>query len=159
LPGKNVLTWMVSTYIPSLLSSLTPYAKGTLLEKFLTHSPSEFLCLTRSSGDPAAVAEEPKREAYRYAKVSLGLVPVPTMRNPPSKSDKFILRSQLDCFDHRLPGTGVFDIKTRAVMSIRHDLLNFEENSGYQIRTNQGIIESFEKEYYDLIRSAFLKYT
>ncbi|KAI0250740.1 mitochondrial protein Pet127-domain-containing protein [Lactifluus subvellereus] len=125
LSGKNVLTWM-----------------GTLLEKFLTHSPSEFLRLTRSSDDPTAMAEGPKREAYRYA-----------------KSDKFILRSQLDCFDHRLPGTGVFDIKTRAVMTIRHDLLNFEENSGYQIRTVQGLVESFEKEYYDLIRSAFLKYS
>jgi hypothetical protein len=75
-----------------------------------------------------------------------------------SQSDKFVLRSQLDCFDPRLPGTGVFDIKTRAVMTIRHDLFNFEENSGYQIRTLQGLAESFEKEYYDLIRSAFLKY-
>lgn len=52
----------------------------------------------------------------------------------------------------------MFDIKTRAVMAIRHDLLNFEESSGYQIRTVQGLVESFEKEYYDLIRSAFLKY-
>jgi hypothetical protein len=43
-------------------------------------------------------------------------------------------------------------------MTIRHDLLNFEENSGYQIHTPRGPIESFEKEYYDLIRSAFLKY-
>jgi hypothetical protein len=75
-----------------------------------------------------------------------------------SQSNKFALRSQLDCFDSRLPGTGVFDIKTRAVMTIRHDLLNFEESSGYQIHTLQGLVESFEKEYYDLIRSAFLKY-
>lgn len=43
-------------------------------------------------------------------------------------------------------------------MAIRHDLLNFEENSGYQIRAPRGFVESFEKEYYDLIRSAFLKY-
>ena len=75
-----------------------------------------------------------------------------------SQSEKFALRSQLDCFDSRLPGTGVFDIKTRAVTAIRHDILNFEENSGYQILTPEGLIESFEKEYYDLIRSAFLKY-
>ncbi|KAI9465433.1 mitochondrial protein Pet127-domain-containing protein [Lactarius psammicola] len=125
LSEKNVLIWM-----------------GTLLEKFLTYSPRDFLRLTRSSEVPAAPAEESKREAYRYA-----------------KSDKFILRSQLDCVDHRLPGTGVFDIKTRAVMTIRHDLLNFEEGSGYQIRTLHGLAESFEKEYYDLIRSAFLKYS
>ncbi|KAI9509215.1 mitochondrial protein Pet127-domain-containing protein [Russula earlei] len=123
--SKNILTWM-----------------GTLLEKYLTHPPADFLRLTRSAGDSAVVAQEPTREAYRYA-----------------KSDKFILRSQLDCFDRRLPGTGVFDLKTRAVMSIRHDLLNFEESSGYQICTLQGLVESFEKEYYDLIRSAFLKYS
>ncbi|KAI9443275.1 mitochondrial protein Pet127-domain-containing protein [Lactarius indigo] len=128
VPGfsqKNVLVWM-----------------GTLLEKFLTCSPTDFLRLTRSSDAPTPLAEESKREAYRY-----------------SKSDKFVLRSQLDCVDPRLPGTGVFDIKTRAVMTVRHDLLNFEESSGYQIRTLQGLEESFEKEYYDLIRSAFLKYS
>ncbi|KAH8998517.1 mitochondrial protein Pet127-domain-containing protein [Lactarius akahatsu] len=118
VPGfseKNVLIWM-----------------GTLLEKFLTHSPTDFLRLTRSFDAPTPLA---------------------------GRSDKFVLRSQLDCVDHRLPGTGVFDIKTRAVMTIRHDLLNFEESSGYQIRTLQGLVESFEKEYYDLIRSAFLKYS
>ena len=75
-----------------------------------------------------------------------------------SQSDKLVLRSQLDCFDSRLPGTGVFDIKTRAVTSIRHDQLNFKESSGYQIRTLNGLNQSFEREYYDLIRSAFLKY-
>ncbi|KAG5220919.1 mitochondrial protein Pet127-domain-containing protein [Salix suchowensis] len=39
------------------------------------------------------------------------------------------------------------------------DVLNYEENSGYLIRTLQGPLESFEREYYDLIRSAFLKYS
>ena len=34
-----------------------------------------------------------------------------------------------------------------------------QENSGYQIRSLQGDLESFEREYYDLIRSAFLKYS
>lgn len=69
------------------------------------------------------------------------------------------MRSQLDCHDARLPGTGVFDIKTRACLPIRMDLLNFEENSGYLIRSLHGTLESFEREYYDLIRSAFLKYS
>lgn len=36
------------------------------------------------------------------------------------------MRSQLDCVDRRLPGTGVFDIKTRACLPIRMDILNFE---------------------------------
>lgn len=38
-----------------------------------------------------------------------------------SKIDDFILRSQLDAYDPKLPGTGVFDLKTRAVTAIRHD--------------------------------------
>ncbi|KAI0269903.1 mitochondrial protein Pet127-domain-containing protein [Gloeopeniophorella convolvens] len=125
LASKNILVWM-----------------GTMLEKFLTRPPTEFLGLTRIAADPSVRTEEPAREAYRYA-----------------KSSKFITRSQLDCFDHRLPGTGVFDIKTRAALSIRHDTLNHEESSGYQISTFKGLAESFEKEYYDLIRSAFLKYS
>ena len=42
------------------------------------------------------------------------------------QSAKFVMRSQLDCQDRRLPGTGVFDIKTRAALPIRLDLLNYE---------------------------------
>jgi Mitochondrial protein Pet127 len=38
----------------------------------------------------------------------------------------FVMRSQLDCQDQRLPGTGVFDIKTRACLSLRMDILNYE---------------------------------
>lgn len=86
------------------------------------------------------------------------------------------MRAQLDAHDPRLPGTGVFDIKTRAAVAIRYDPLNYmvrhlagyflfitlfrylQQNSGYLIRTMQGLYESFEREYYDLIRSAFLKY-
>ncbi|KAG1897421.1 mitochondrial protein Pet127-domain-containing protein [Suillus fuscotomentosus] len=115
---------------------------GTLLEKFLTVPESEFKTFLRSSPALAEGEEDKRREAYRYA-----------------KSDRFLMRSQLDCVDPRLPGTGVFDVKTRAAVPIRLDLLNFEENSGYLIRTLHGPLESFEKEYYDLIRSAFLKYS
>ncbi|KAJ7288412.1 mitochondrial protein Pet127-domain-containing protein [Mycena rebaudengoi] len=113
---------------------------GTLLEKFLTMPPAEFSTYLRSS-PPLPGEEDPMKEAYRYA-----------------KSQKFVMRSQLDCVDRRLPGTGVFDIKTRACLPVRMDILNFEENSGYVIRSAQGLLESFEREYYDLIRSAFLKY-
>ncbi|KAK7048290.1 mitochondrial protein Pet127-domain-containing protein [Favolaschia claudopus] len=122
--SKNVLTWL-----------------GTLLEKFMTMSPTEFSTYLRSSPNPASEGEDPMREAYRYA-----------------KSDKFVMRSQLDCVDRRLPGTGVFDIKTRACLPVRLDILNWEENSGYVIKSAHGLMESFEREYYDLIRSAFLKY-
>jgi hypothetical protein len=39
------------------------------------------------------------------------------------------MRSQLDCYDERLPGSGTFDIKTRAAMVIRHDRANYEVGS------------------------------
>jgi len=68
------------------------------------------------------------------------------------------MRSQLDCHDKRLPGTGIFDIKTRACITVRMDILNYLENAGYLIQNQTGILESFEREYYDLVRSGFLKY-
>ncbi|KAF8492701.1 mitochondrial protein Pet127-domain-containing protein, partial [Gautieria morchelliformis] len=113
---------------------------GTMTEKFLTLSNEEFSFLLRKNTNPEKVPVQ-KKEAYRY-----------------SKSTKFVMRSQLDCQDTRLPGTGIFDIKTRAVLPIRIDQLNFQANSGYLIRKMTGQLESFEREYYDLIRGAFLKY-
>ena len=71
----------------------------------------------------------------------------------------FLMRSQLDAFDPRLPGTGMFDLKTRAVVSIRMDVENFHIGSGYQIKDRFGEWESFEREYFDMIRAAFLKYS
>ncbi|KAL1748055.1 mitochondrial protein Pet127-domain-containing protein [Schizophyllum fasciatum] len=116
---------------------------GTLLEKYFTMEPESFVKYLRNTDHAKTDGEsEDMREAYRY-----------------SKSRSFIMRSQLDCVDPRLPGTGVFDMKTRACMAIRMDLLNFEESSGYLIRQQHGLLESFEREYYDLIRSAFLKYS
>lgn len=69
------------------------------------------------------------------------------------------MRSQLDCHHPSLPGTGVFDLKTRAAMPIRLDVYNYEDHIDYHINKLHGPWESFEKEYYDLIRSAFLKYS
>ncbi|OBZ71195.1 hypothetical protein A0H81_08417 [Grifola frondosa] len=72
---------------------------------------------------------------------------------------QFVTRSQLDCVEHRLPGTGIFDLKTRAAVPIRYDVYNYANYTDYKIRHLTGEKESFEKEYYDLIRSAFLKYS
>jgi len=71
----------------------------------------------------------------------------------------FMLRSQLDAFDPRLPGTGMFDLKTRAVISVRMDTKGYQEGSGYEIKRGNGEFESYEREYYDMIRAAFLKYS
>ncbi|KAG7088520.1 hypothetical protein E1B28_012504 [Marasmius oreades] len=127
---KNILTWM-----------------GTLLEKYFTMTSDEFLAYMRTHAEKPVIEDEkasdgPVREAYRY-----------------SKSNTFVMRSQLDCHDSRLPGSGVFDIKTRACLPIRMDILNFEESSGYLIDKSFGLTGSFEREYYDLVRSGFLKYS
>ncbi|TFK52408.1 Pet127-domain-containing protein [Heliocybe sulcata] len=116
--------------------------QGHLLEKFLTTSPTEFRRYMRSVTPESREDPDPRREPYRY-----------------SKSRRMVMRSQLDCVDSRLPGTGIFDLKTRAAVSIRMDHYNYEESSGYMIHNVLGQKESFEKEYYDLIRSAFLKYS
>ena len=75
---------------------------------------------------------------------------------------KLMMRSQLDCYDPRLPGTGVFDIKTRACWPIRHDRANYmvsrqlcqrdsaeplmQANSVYEIWKEQGWAQSYERE-------------
>ena len=48
--------------------------QGTLMEKLLTQSPREFLRLTRSVDNSAVVGEEPRRETYRYAKVTFRFI-------------------------------------------------------------------------------------
>lgn len=69
-----------------------------------------------------------------------------------------LMRSQIDCADPRLPNAK-FDLKTRAVIAIRMDAANYLQNIPYRLRSLQGLYESFEREYYDMIRSAFLKYS
>jgi hypothetical protein len=125
---------------PAYTSKMVLTWMGTMLENFLTKDEGGFAQLLRENEAPPR-KEGDAREAFRF-----------------SKSEKFVMRSQLDCVDPRLPGSGVFDIKTRAALPIRMDQLNYEENAGYQIVQQHGKFESFEREYYDLIRSAFLKY-
>ncbi|KIO20774.1 hypothetical protein M407DRAFT_29620 [Tulasnella calospora MUT 4182] len=117
---------------------------GTMLEKFLTLRPKIFNTLLKQATgniNPDDRAQVPKEEAYQYS----------TSRN-------FVMRSQLDCVDKRLPGTGVFDIKTRATLAVRHDRLNVKQASAYTIIKQHGLFESFEREIYDLVRSAMIKY-
>ncbi|KAJ1675827.1 hypothetical protein EV182_000482 [Spiromyces aspiralis] len=85
-------------------------------------------------------AENDTNEVYNYADVG-----------------PFVLRSQLDCHDPRLPQP-VFDLKTRAVLAVRLDMENYLEARGYQLTRHHGLLQSYEREYYDMIRSAFLKY-
>lgn len=113
---------------------------GKSMEKMLTSSPEQYERYLRINSDQLSEEERSRPEAYHYA-----------------KSDKFVMRSQLDCWDERLPRKS-FDLKTRAVIAVRQDRANWVESSGYQIRHATGLFESFEREMWDMNRSAFLKY-
>ena len=115
---------------------------GKSMEKLLTLDTQEFEKYRRSNSEGVSEEQRTSPESYHY-----------------STYGDFLMRSQLDAHDPRLPGTGMFDLKTRAVISIRMDVENFEEGTGYEIKSPQGEFESFEREYYDLIRAAFLKYS
>jgi hypothetical protein len=121
---------------PNIMSWL-----GHSLEKLLTTERSEFELFRRSSPEKAP-AEDNSSRCYHY-----------------SKQGNLLMRSQLDAQDPRLPGTGVFDLKTRAVVSIRMNHKEYESGSGYQLRYAQGEWESFEREFYDMTRATLLKYS
>ncbi|KAI5289777.1 hypothetical protein KEM54_003230 [Ascosphaera aggregata] len=114
---------------------------GKSMEKLLTVPMEEFERYRKSSQDKVD-PDQVEPEVYHY-----------------STCGAFLMRSQLDAHDPRLPGTGMFDLKTRAVVSIRMDAQNHEEGMGYQIKNRFGKYESFEREYFDMIRAAFLKYS
>ncbi|PIA14473.1 Pet127-domain-containing protein [Coemansia reversa NRRL 1564] len=110
---------------------------GKSLEKLLTSTPKEFEKYKKENSWKVKNIPE---ETYHYATFG-----------------DFALRSQLDCRDPRLPRRS-FDLKTRGSLAVRMDLENYEVSKGYQINTMKGRLQSFEREYYDMARSAFLKY-
>jgi hypothetical protein len=115
---------------------------GKSMEKLLTLNKDDFERYRHANS--AQITEEERNAAEAYHFSTLG---------------DFLMRSQLDATDPRLPGTGMFDLKTRAVISIRMDAAGFQKGLGYEIRNRFGEWESFEREYFDMIRSAFLKYS
>ena len=115
---------------------------GHSMEKLLTLPKEEFEKYRRTKSHQLTEEEKNAEESYHFT--TLG---------------DFMMRSQLDAHDPRLPGSGVVDVKTRAVVSIRMDVGGYEKGVGYEIRKRFGQWESFEREYYDMIRAAFLKYS
>lgn len=70
-------------------------------------------------------------------------------------TNKFVLRSQLDCIHSDI---GIFDLKTRATFPIR--IFSEEDRElhlEYKLDRLRGMTNSFEKEYYDMARSSFLR--
>jgi hypothetical protein len=144
-PTAIFLRWKNGTYA---IDADKEYDSGNILmmlgksmEKLLTLPKSEYERYRKS--DPREITEEERNapEAYQYT----------TMGD-------FLMRSQLDAYDPRLPGTGMFDIKTRSIASIRMSTADYKPMLGYEILTHQGAWESYEREYYDMMRSTMLKY-
>lgn len=115
---------------------------GKAMEKLLTLDTESYEQYRKSNPAQVHVAEREAPETFHYSTVG-----------------DILMRSQLDAHDHRLPGTGMFDLKTRAVVSIRMDAQNHQHGVGYEIKSLRGEWESYEREYFDMIRSAFLKYS
>ncbi|TPX09668.1 uncharacterized protein E0L32_009141 [Thyridium curvatum] len=145
-PSAAFLHWKDGTYAidadkeydsANILSML-----GKSMEKLLTLPKEDFEKYRISKSHELSDEEKNAEEAYHYT--TLG---------------DFMMRSQLDAHDPRVLGSGMFDLKTRAVVSIRMDAKDFHKGLGYEIRNRIGQWESFEREYYDMIRSAFLKYS
>ena len=114
---------------------------GHSLEKLLTTERTEFERYRRSNPEQTPVEGDSAR-CFHY-----------------SKQGSILMRSQLDARDPRLPGAGIFDLKTRAVVSIRMNHKEYQEGLGYQLRYAQGEWESFEREFYDMTRATMLKYS
>lgn len=117
---------------------------GRSLEKLLTVPKKEFERYRRSKVTGKSAVESPDtEEAFHYTGIG-----------------NLLVRSQLDGYDPRLPGTGIFDIKTRAVLPVRMDGKGkMEVASSYEIKNDHGNFESFEREYHDMLRAPMLKYS
>ncbi|QIW99539.1 hypothetical protein AMS68_005057 [Peltaster fructicola] len=144
-PSSIFLRWQDGTYAidadkewdtPNVLMML-----GKSMEKLLTMPKDDFERYRKSDSREVSAAEREEPEAFQYT----------TMGD-------MLMRSQLDAYDPRLPGNGTFDLKTRAVVSIRMDASDYEPMLGYELVTLQGDYESYEREYFDMIRSTLLKY-
>ncbi|EME43015.1 hypothetical protein DOTSEDRAFT_72422 [Dothistroma septosporum NZE10] len=144
-PSAIFLRWKNGTYA---IDADKEYDGGNVLmllgksmELLLTLPKDDYERYRKS--DPRQVPEEQRAapESYQYT----------TMRD-------FLMRSQLDACDPRLPGNGTFDVKTRAVVSIRMSASDYKPMTGYELFNLQGKWGSYEKEYYDMTRSTMLKY-
>jgi hypothetical protein len=114
---------------------------GKSMELLLTLPTDDYERYRRS--DPRQVSEKQRTapESYQY-----------------TTSGDFLMRSQLDAYDPRLPGNGTFDLKTRAVISVRMQSHDHESMTGYELFEQQGKWASYEREYYDMARATLLKY-
>lgn len=110
---------------------------GRSVEKFVTMDKDDFeRIFLKSSNSEETLAN--KSEAFNYL-----------------HTENFVIRSQLDCYHKDI---GIFDIKTRATLPIRvFDQFDLSYLTQYKLDQLKGSKNSYEKEYYDMIRSTFLR--
>jgi hypothetical protein len=89
---------------PTVLSQL-----GHCMERLLTHDPASYARLLRKNSGPLREEKGASENNYTYTQMG-----------------KFLLRSQIDCYDGRLPRP-TFDLKTRASLPVRMDVLNYHK--------------------------------
>jgi len=113
---------------------------GFIVERKLTTSPTEFNSKYIKNESRSQFKYE--HDAYRF-----------------TRFQNMLVRAQLDCIHEGINGNSkIFDLKTRATKSIRYNVEEYEKHKGYKIHRLLGKHNSFEKEIYDMARSAFLKY-
>ena len=126
IPSAIFLRWKDGSYAidadKQFASANVLSMLGKSMEKLLTLNTDDFERYRKSNPGPVTEDEQLAPESYHY-----------------STMGDFLMRSQLDAHDPRLPGTGMFDLKTRSVVSIRMDVSNYQHG--------------------DMIRAAFLKYS
>lgn len=119
---------------------------GKYMEKLFTSQPEEFEAkyLKSKSISTDEVNQVMEKEVDYFKFIRYG---------------KILLRSQIDCGGKDKNGNDiVFEIKTRAVAPIRYDVHNYLDYLDYDLNSLHGKHSSYEREFYDLIRGAFLKY-
>lgn len=146
-PSSIFLRWKNGHYAIDIdreyQTSNTLMHLGKSMEKLLVSTKEEYERYRQGSARPPSNEEINQPEAHHY-----------------STHGDFLLRSQLDAYDPRLPGTGMFDLKTRSVLPLRMDSVNDGRDSfGYELHEMHGEFWSFEREYYDLVRSTMLKFS
>eukprot|EP00180_Rhodochaete_pulchella_P000719 Plantae.Rhodophyta-Rhodochaete_pulchella.ctg1550.p1 GENE.Plantae.Rhodophyta-Rhodochaete_pulchella.ctg1550~~Plantae.Rhodophyta-Rhodochaete_pulchella.ctg1550.p1 ORF type:complete len:503 (+),score=58.65 Plantae.Rhodophyta-Rhodochaete_pulchella.ctg1550:204-1712(+) len=112
---------------------------GHSMERMLTHTQEQFRDLFllqpgKRLGDPCA-----DEQAFNYTKIG-----------------GFLVRAQLDCM--RRDTGEYFDLKSRAVASVRRNLAEYRNHLQYLITEGRGPTNSFEREFYDMVRSCLIKY-
>ncbi|KAB8349594.1 hypothetical protein FH972_023618 [Carpinus fangiana] len=115
---------------------------GKFMEKLLTIDKDTFEKHRVGQSHQLGASEKEVPEAYHYSTIG-----------------DFVIRSQLDAYDPRLPGKGIFDLKTRAVLPVRMDTKDFHWGMDYEITDLRGQWQSFEREFHDMARSTMLKYS